>query len=115
MKLSFGSDDALRVVRQVEEKRDTAMITGRQKTTRTVKLFVSNAGGDSPRVAIEERVLVSEVKEVEVRVLEKETRPAPGGVSKDGIARFELSLQPRSQQELVFAWEISASSKVVGL
>jgi uncharacterized protein (TIGR02231 family) len=114
--LSFGSEDGLRVVRNVEEKREEARITGRKTTTRTVTLFVSNASGESARVVLEERIPVSEVKEVEVQLLQKESSPGwPATASKDGIARIELDLAANSQQEAKFVWELQAASKVAGL
>lgn len=113
--LSFGSDDGLRVVRDVEEKREEARLTGRKTTKKTVKLFVSNAGGEAARVVLEERVPVSEVKEVEISVVRGECKPEPGPVSKDGIARIELDCPANSQQEAAFVWELQAASKVAGL
>lgn len=113
--LSFGSEDGLRVVRTVEEKKDEARLTGRKTTTKTVKLFVSNASGESARVVLEERVPVSEVKEVEVAVLNEKCSPDPGALSKDGVARIELDCPANSQQEAKFVWELQAAAKVAGL
>ncbi|MHB8872326.1 MAG: mucoidy inhibitor MuiA family protein [Myxococcaceae bacterium] len=115
VKLSFGSEDSLRVVRDVQEKQDESRLTGRRTTRREVKLFVSNTSGTAQSVALEERLLVSEVKEVEVKVLPKETRPSPASVSKEGIARFELAVPPHGQQRVDFVYEISAASKVAGI
>ena len=67
------------------------------------------------RLAIEERILVSEVKEVEVKLVAKDTRPAPSSVSKEGILRFELAVPPHEQQKVEFAYEISAAANVAGL
>ncbi len=113
--LSFGSEDGLRVVRNVEEKREEARLTGRVTKTKTVKLFVSNASAEAARVVLEERIPVSEVKEVEVQVLAKECKPAPGAASKDGIVRIDLDLPANSQQEAKFVWELQAASKVAGI
>ncbi len=114
--LSFGSEDGLRVVRSVDEKRDEARLTGRRTTTKTVKLFVSNASGEPAKVVLEERVPVSEVKEVEVQVLTKDCTPGwPSAPTKDGLARVELDLAANSQQEAKFVWELQAASKVAGL
>jgi uncharacterized protein (TIGR02231 family) len=113
--LSFGSEDGLRVIRNVDEKREEARLTGRRTTTRTVRLFVSNASAESSRITLEERIPVSEVKDVEVQVLTRECKPAPGAVSKDGIVRLELELAANSQQEAKFVWELQAAAKVAGL
>ncbi len=113
--LSFGSEDGMRVVRKLEQKTDEARLTGRRTTRNTVKLFVSNAGEVSGRVVLEERVPVSEVKEVEVSVLTKECKPAPSPLTKDGIARIELQCAAGSTQEVEFVWELSAAAKVAGV
>jgi uncharacterized protein (TIGR02231 family) len=115
VKLAFGSEDHLRVGRDVLSEQDENRLTRRRKIHRTVKLFVSNAGGAPARLALEERILVSEVKEVEISLLPRECSPVPSGPSKDGILRFELQLPARSQQEVKLAYEISAAAKVEGL
>jgi uncharacterized protein (TIGR02231 family) len=115
LKLGFGSEDTLRIARQVEEKLDTHRLTGRRTRTHFVKLFLSNTGNRAEQIAIEERMPVSEVEAVEVELLKDKARPAPAKVSQDGIVRFEVPASPRSQQELAFAYTVSSSSKVAGL
>ncbi len=113
--LSFGSEDGLQVVRTTEEKVDEARLTGRRTTTKKVLLHVSNARPEAATLVLEERVPVSEVKDVEVQVLKSECHPPPSPVSKDGIARLELSLPPHGTQVATFAWELQAAAKVSGV
>jgi uncharacterized protein (TIGR02231 family) len=115
VKLGFGSEDALRISRQVETKLDTNRLTGRKVRTHFVKLFLSNTGSRPEQIAIEERMPVSEVEAVEVELLREKAKPAPAKVSQDGILRFELPAPARSQQELAFAYTVASSSKVAGL
>jgi uncharacterized protein (TIGR02231 family) len=115
LKLGFGSEDTLRIARLVDEKHDTQRLTGRRTRTQQVKLFLSNTGTRPEKVAIEERIPVSEIEAVDVKLLQEQTKPAPTKVSEDGIVRFELAAPPRSQQELAFAYSVSSSSKVAGL
>jgi uncharacterized protein (TIGR02231 family) len=115
VQLSFGSEDTVRVTRNITDKIDEARLTGRRTTTRTVTLYLSNLSGEPQSMSLEERIPVSEVKEVEVRLLDKESKPAPKSVSKDGIAKFDVSLGPNAQQKLEFCWELSAASKVAGV
>lgn len=115
VKLGFGSEDALRIARQVETKLDTNRLTGRKTRTHFVKLFLSNTGSKPEQIAIEERMPVSEVEAVEIELLKDKAKPAPAKVSQDGIIRFELPAPARSQQELAFAYTVSSSSKVAGL
>lgn len=113
--LSFGSEDGMRVLRQSEQKTDEARLTGRRTTKTSVKLFLSNASRISARVVLEERVPVSEVKEVEVQVLTAQCKPAPAAVTKDGVARIELQCAAGSTHEVAFVWELSAAAKVAGV
>lgn len=115
VRLGFGSEDLLRVARTTEEKLDTRMLTGRRTRTHQVKLFLSNTGPRPERVAVEERMPVSEVESVEVELVKDKTRPAPNKVSQDGIVRFELQVPPRSQQELLLTYTVSSASNVAGL
>lgn len=115
VKLAFGSEDGVSVVRQVEEKVEEARLTGRRTTTKKILLHVSNARPEPTRLVIEERVPVSEVKEVEVQVLTKACSPAPSTVTKEGVARLELELPPNGTQTAIFSWELSAAAKVAGV
>lgn len=115
VKLSFGSEDGLRVERRCEQKDDESKLTGKRTSKRTVTHHVSNASASPARLVVEERVPVSEVKEVEVEVLEKECRPPPASVSKEGVARFELQLPPNGTQKSTFVWSLVAAGKVAGV
>ena len=115
VKLSFGNEDGLQIVRDTEEKVEEARLTGRRTTTKKVQLHVSNTRGEATRIIIEERVPVSEVKEVEIQVLTKECAPAPAPLTKDGIARIELDLAANATKTAKFSWELSAAAKVAGV
>ncbi|MET0406294.1 MAG: mucoidy inhibitor MuiA family protein [Cystobacter sp.] len=113
--LGFGSEDTLRVIRLTDVKYDTQRLTGRRTRTHQVKLYLSHTGERPARVALEERIPVSEVEAVEVKLLEEQTRPAPTKRGEEGILRFELTAPPRSQQELTLAYALVSSSRVSGL
>ncbi|MCY1047736.1 mucoidy inhibitor MuiA family protein [Corallococcus sp. bb12-1] len=115
VKLGFGSEDSLRVSRQVDVGEDVARITGRRTRTQRVKLFVSNMGAKPADLAVEERMPVSEVEAVEVALLKDAAKPAPTKVSEEGIVRFQLNLPPRSRQTVAFGFTVSSAAKVSGL
>ncbi len=122
VRLAFGSEDTFRVVRHVEESRDTAGLAGiNQRTviTREVRLFVSRLdvpdGGAAQEVVIRERVPVSEVSAVEVRVRTDSSAPEPDEVDAEGIVRYVLRLGPGERRELRLVHDITASSAVTGL
>ena len=115
VKLSFGGEDGLRVVRTVEEKTEEARLTGRKTVTTTVVTHVSNARPDLARLVIEERIPVSEVKDVVVQVLDKRCSPRPEQVNQEGIARLPMDLVAHGTGSATFVWELSAAAKVAGV
>ncbi|MYS08007.1 DUF4139 domain-containing protein, partial [Streptomyces sp. SID6041] len=102
-----------------EETRDTTGITQRTVVTRTVRLHVSrfSAPGESDDrvVVLRERIPVSEVSAVEVRLREEACSPAPDTVDAEGIARWDVTLPPGGRRTVTLVYELSASSRVAGL
>ncbi|MFF1508654.1 DUF4139 domain-containing protein [Streptomyces sp. NPDC058326] len=119
LELAFGSRDDLRVVRETEESRDTAGLTQRTVVTRTVRLHLSRfspPGELGERVVVlRERIPVSEVSAVDVRLREADCSPAPGAVDAEGIVRWDVTLPPGGRRTVTLVYELSASSKVSGL
>ncbi|MCC6558037.1 MAG: DUF4139 domain-containing protein [Polyangiaceae bacterium] len=108
--LGFGTDDAVRVRRAVEEERETSSITGSRKLRRRVKVHLSNLSGDPKRLLVTERIPVSEVADVEIALGE-----APGWSldAKDGLVRARVDLAPNETRTASFSYEIRASGSVV--
>ncbi|MFI1648389.1 mucoidy inhibitor MuiA family protein [Streptomyces avidinii] len=119
VELAFGSCDDHRVVRETEESRDSAGFTQRTVVTRTVRLHLSRfsaPGNDGERVVVlRERIPVSEVSAVEVRLRKEACSPAPDGVDADGIGRWDVALAPGGRRTVTLVYELSASAKVTGL
>ncbi|MER5966057.1 DUF4139 domain-containing protein [Streptomyces sp. NPDC002057] len=119
VELAFGSRDDHRVVRETEESRDTTGITQRTVVTRTVRLRVSrfSAPGElgDRVVVLRERIPVSEVAAVEVRLREEACSPVPDAVDAEGIVRWDVTLPPGGRRTVTLVYELSASSKVAGL
>ncbi|MFF8606842.1 DUF4139 domain-containing protein [Streptomyces sp. NPDC015346] len=119
VELAFGSRDDHRVVRDTEESRDTTGITQRTVVTRTVRLHLSRfsaPGEHGDRVIVlRERIPVSEVSAVEVRLREEACSPAPDVVDAEGIARWDVALPPGGRRTVTLVYELSASAKVAGL
>src|SRR6185436_20078520 len=53
--IGLGTDDGVRVLRTVTEKRDTTAVTGTQKIRREVKVYLSNLGSERKKVLVTER------------------------------------------------------------
>ncbi|CAL9341954.1 hypothetical protein SUDANB120_00286 [Streptomyces sp. enrichment culture] len=117
--LAFGSCDDLRVVRQSEESRETGGIMQRTVVTRTVRLHLSrfSAPGEQGErtVAVRERIPVSEIAAVEVRLRKEACSPVPDAVDADGIARWDIALPPGGRRSITLAYEVTAGAKVAGL
>ncbi|MGW0877333.1 DUF4139 domain-containing protein [Streptomyces sp. NPDC002740] len=119
VELAYGSRDDHRVVRHTEESRDTATLTQRTVVTRTVRLHVSrfsSPGEHGDRVIVlRERIPVSEVSAVEVRLRKEACSPVPDTIDAEGIAGWSLSLPPGGRRTVTLVYELSASAKVAGL
>lgn len=119
VELAFGSCDDHGVVRQAEETRDSAGIMQRTVVTRTVRLHLSRFSAPGERgdrvVALRERIPVSEVSAVEVRLRKDACSPPPEEVDADGIVRWDVALPPGGRRTVTLVYELSASSKVAGL
>ncbi|MFI8823523.1 DUF4139 domain-containing protein [Streptomyces sp. NPDC053431] len=119
VELAFGSSDDHRVVRHTEESRDTTGLTQRTVVTRTVRLHLSRFAAPGEQgdrvVVVRERIPVSEVSAVEVRVREASCSPAPDAVDAEGIAHWSVPLPPGGRRTITLVYELSATSKVSGL
>jgi hypothetical protein len=117
--LAFGSSDDHRVVRHTEESRASTGMTQRTLVTRTVRLHLSRfsaPGEDDERtVVLRERVPVSEVSAVEVRLRKEDCSPAPDAVDDEGIARWDVAVPPGGRRTVTLVYEMSASAKVTGI
>ncbi|QMU79170.1 DUF4139 domain-containing protein [Streptacidiphilus sp. PB12-B1b] len=113
--LSFGSEDSFRVTRSVQESRDTSGLSGRTVIARTVLLNVSRfapPGAPPVTVTVRERIPVSEISAVEVRLAKEGCEPPPESADADGLLRYELRLAPDERRVLTLAYEISAARSV---
>lgn len=108
--LGFGADDAVRVRRTVDEKRDTVTLTGTQKLRRDVTIYLSNLSSEKRSVLVTERVPVSEIEAVEIVLLDREGWQFD---ARDGFAKREVALAGNATVALRLAYEVRASSKVV--
>jgi len=105
--LGFGPDDAVRVRRRVDDERERGMLGG-QTLERTVTLFVSNVGGAPRRVALVERIPVSEISDLKIEL----TKNGGGTLdARDGFVRLELDVAPGGTLERTVAWRIEAGAK----
>jgi uncharacterized protein (TIGR02231 family) len=116
--LAFGSSDTYRVIRETDESRDTTALTHRTVTTRTVRLHLSRFSAPDETgehvINLRERIPVSEVSEVEVRLRRDACSPAPDALDAEGIARWDVALPPGGRRTVTLVYELSSSGKVTG-
>ncbi|MFF0204244.1 DUF4139 domain-containing protein [Streptomyces sp. NPDC005017] len=119
VELAFGSHDDYRVLRHTEETRDTTTLTQRTTVTRTVRLHLSRFSAPGTHtdqtVVLRERVPVSEVSAVDVRLRKEACSPVPDTVDDEGIVRWDIALPPGGRRSITLVYELSASGKVSGL
>jgi uncharacterized protein (TIGR02231 family) len=119
VELAFGSHDDYRMLRDTEESRDTTAVTQRTTLTRTVRLHLSRFSAPAEQgertVVVRERIPVSEVAPVEVRLREDACSPVPDAVDSEGIVRWDVTLPPGGRRSLTLVYELSASGRVTGL
>lgn len=114
VKLSFGSEDRLRVSRSSTQDVTESKLTGRRTTKRTVKVWLSNLSDTPANLVVEERIPVSEIGDVQVEWVKKEATP-PTSIDPDGIVRYQLTLEGLAKRELSLVYEVSAAARVQGL
>jgi uncharacterized protein (TIGR02231 family) len=108
--LGFGPDDGVRVRRRLKNERERTPVLGTQTVSRRVFVFVSNLSDDARELHVVERVPVSEIDAVKVRVTHAE---GWDWEERDGFLSRELRLEAHETAELELAWEIRAGSDVV--
>lgn len=112
--IGFGPDPDIAVHREIAAVKDESSLLGSWQTkTHDVELKLSNLGDAPKKVSVEERVLVSEIEKVVVRVVpEKSTN----GVQPDqnGFVRWLFEIPPNGRQLVVLRVQIKRHSDVVG-
>jgi uncharacterized protein (TIGR02231 family) len=112
--LGWGPDAAIRVRRSertVEEK--AGVLSGWTPRLHAVDLVISNLGGEVRRLAVAERVPVSEVEQVKIEV-DAATAP-PAKPDADGICRWDVHLSANGRSEVRLRWRMLTKGDVVGV
>ncbi len=112
--LGWGSQDGLRVRREVHQDSETARISGKQTRTTRVELFLSNLGDEAATFQVLERVPVSEIDKVKVAVDVRKTSPSVTP-DDDGIVTWDVEIPAHGTDEIVLVYAVVATSKVEGL
>lgn len=109
--LSFGPDDAVRLSREAELHREEVDKVDRwHRRDFRVDLFLSNLGLTETSVKVIERVPVSEVEEVKIRLLDGTTSGAEP--DRDGMVRFVVALPPGGGTKIALRYQVATAPGV---
>lgn len=113
--IGFGPDAALRVRRNVERVDEKAGTLGRYVRQKiTVKLNLSNTGGQTRSFEVRERIPVSQVEQVQIDFDAKGTTPS-ASPDKDGFVVWQVTLPAGGQKKVSMKYTLTKHRDVVGL
>ena len=109
--LSWGSEDNLVVLRDQTRHYKETMLRKVQEYTFNVSVYLANHTTAPTLVRLVERIPVSEISQVKVSILDKETTL---GFDKDdqGLLTWRLKLSPLSEEKVKLGFEVSMPSNV---
>ncbi|PKL32625.1 MAG: hypothetical protein CVV45_11745 [Spirochaetae bacterium HGW-Spirochaetae-10] len=111
--VGFGVDRNVRLRREVQTYRESGLFSG--KVFRTIiDLEVGNEGGEARSIQVFERIPVSELESVKVRILPETTPGYTEEVEKSGILRWNMSLASGEKRKIRLAFEVETPSDFKG-
>jgi uncharacterized protein (TIGR02231 family) len=128
--LGWGPDADLRLHRDERRHREDAGMLGSWNETRVrVAVRLSNLGDRARTVEVTERVPVSEIDKVEIKLgapdawSGRDPEQAPDGVPQvvertvdaDGLVRWRVELPPRDRRLVALEYHVRAHTSVVGI
>ena len=109
--VGWGSRDELQVRRRTGQTSDEKTLTRRVCHSIWTRIYLSNTGPAPCQVVVTERIPVSEVEQVQVKLLPQTT---PGyQQSDDGHLVWDVELPASGRQEILLTYQVDAHRKVV--
>src|SRR5262249_13079977 len=109
VRLGFGADDRVKVVRAVVRRNEgsTGIISSSKTDGRAFKTTVRTGHVAPVRVAVEDRLPVSEVADVAVELLPASTQPTERDVGdRRGVLGWTFDVAPAELHEIKLAWRV---------
>jgi uncharacterized protein (TIGR02231 family) len=109
VRLGFGADDKVKVVRSVVRRSEgsAGIISSAKTDEREFKIAVRNGHDAAVRVAIEDRLPVSEVADVTVELLPATTPPTERDAGdRRGVLAWTFDAPPAELREIKLAWRV---------
>lgn len=115
LELGFGPDASVRVHRRLDEvEHERSMISKWVRTDVTTTLFFSNIGAEEKTFSVTERIPVSEVEQVRVRLDEAASSPGTQA-DRDGFVRWTVTLPAGGTAERKLRYTLERHKDVRGL
>ncbi|MFH1467401.1 MAG: mucoidy inhibitor MuiA family protein [Pseudomonadota bacterium] len=110
LRLSFGTDDGVKVRRQLVSREQEHLGVGKKTVRWTFhfRISVSNLSGAARSVRLADQLPVSEVDEVKVKLEETTPADAAGEHDGPGIMHWTLALQPGQEQTVDLRFSVTA-------
>ncbi len=110
--LGFGPVDAVRVRRDVTGVSDKIDEVDKwRRVVQQVTLYVSNLDETTRTVTVTERIPVSEVEHIRIKIIENRTTK-DWSIDEDGFVTWKLELGARAKEELRLRWEMATAPEV---
>lgn len=114
--LGWGPEAALRVHRAAHTKEEKGgMLSAWNEKTTTVILRLSNLGAEKRDFVLTERIPVSEVESVRVKLLEGKCSSDHDGPDEDGLVSWKVELPGKGRKTLVLAYQMEIRKSVEGV
>jgi uncharacterized protein (TIGR02231 family) len=112
--IGWGTDANMRVQRTQSQKREQNHLTQWNIITNTISIFLSNIGDEARKIAMTERIPVSELEKVKIEVVQAETSDL---IQPDinGFCNWNLQIPAYSQAKVILVYKIDAAPDVEGL
>ncbi|MDQ7825389.1 MAG: mucoidy inhibitor MuiA family protein [Candidatus Eremiobacteraeota bacterium] len=113
--LWWGSEDLIRIERFADRKEEEATLIAPRKITTTITLLVRNLSGDPQEFTIRERVPVSELEQIRVKI--REMPPEATAPDSNGFLAIHASVGPREEKKyrVSFLMEVDKEVDFAGL
>jgi uncharacterized protein (TIGR02231 family) len=109
--LSFGPDDAIRIVRSADHETKVHPVEKWTNTTHRVRLYLSNVSGDPRVLELRERVPVSEIEHVRVTITDKKSSPG-AAPDANGFIDWKVELPGNSTAERALTYVVGLAPGV---
>lgn len=113
--LSFGPQEELRVQRYLRVVSDKVDEVDKWRRKRTeARHFISNLGDEPKQLIIKERVPVSEIEHVRIKLIDNRVSPATKA-DDNGICEWKIELDPYAKTEVLLTWELALAPDVANM